>query len=153
MLHIAASTWPGEHFYMSDKDFTPTQAPDHTGARLLIAAMLLLNTSPPLSRHLKKLAWALCIEHWSQEQPHVGLRPTACAAAQVQTIGFMSHLRSKKIAGPFLVLGPLSTLSNWVSEVEGWCPDMPVVLYHGDRLQRTQLRSRHMPTGEIRVYA
>lgn len=35
---------------------------------------------------------------------------------QIQTIGFLSHLRTKGVRGPFLVVGPLSTLSNWVSE-------------------------------------
>ena len=38
----------------------------------------------------------------------------------VQTIGFLSHLRSKGILGPYLVIGPLSTLSNWVSEFKRW---------------------------------
>jgi hypothetical protein len=34
----------------------------------------------------------------------------------VQTIGFLSHLRHHKVLGPYLVLGPLSTLTNWTSE-------------------------------------
>merc|ERR1719359_493194 len=32
----------------------------------------------------------------------------------VQTIGFISHLWSKGVKGPFLVVAPLSTLGNWV---------------------------------------
>jgi ATP-dependent DNA helicase len=35
----------------------------------------------------------------------------------VQTISFFSHLRSKEVYGPFLIIGPLSTLRNWVAEV------------------------------------
>lgn len=66
---------------------------------------------------------------------------------QVQTIGLLSHLRANKVYGPFLILGPLSVLPNWVSEVERWCPSQPVILYHGSRQERAELRARHMPTG------
>ena len=73
--------------------------------------------------------------------PHIPL--------QVQTIGFLCHLRnSGHINGPYLVLGPLSTLTNWVSEFERWAPDFPVVLYHGNKAERQAIRSKHMPTGE-----
>ena len=62
----------------------------------------------------------------------------------VQTIAFLCHIRSKGIVGPFMVLGPLSTLSNWVAEFERWAPDFPVILYHGSKEERSILRSRHM---------
>ncbi|GBF95152.1 ATP-dependent DNA helicase [Raphidocelis subcapitata] len=65
----------------------------------------------------------------------------------VQTIGLLSHLRANGIYGPFMILGPLSVLPNWVSEVERWCPQLPVILYHGSRQERAELRARHMPTG------
>jgi SNF2 family DNA or RNA helicase len=70
---------------------------------------------------------------------------------QVQTVGFLSHLRSKGVPGPFLVVGPLSTLSNWVSEVERWCPSMPVILYHGNKVERQHLRTSRMPTSACSV--
>lgn len=64
----------------------------------------------------------------------------------VQTIGFLSHLRSKGILGPYLVIGPLSTLSNWVSEFARWTPTIPVILYHGTRQERAEKRSAFLPT-------
>ena len=67
--------------------------------------------------------------------------------AQVQTIGFLAHLRSIHSHGPYLVVGPLSTLSNWKAEFERWLPDMPCVLYHGSKAQREELRRSRMPTG------
>ena len=70
--------------------------------------------------------------------------------AQVQTIGFLSHLRSKGVHRPFMVVGPLSTLPNWVSEFARWCPSMPCILYHGSKPERTALRSKRMPTGAPR---
>jgi ATP-dependent DNA helicase len=36
----------------------------------------------------------------------------------VQTIGLLSHLKANKMHGPFLIVAPLSTLSNWVSEIK-----------------------------------
>lgn len=62
-----------------------------------------------------------------------------------QTIGFLSHLRSKGILGPFLVVGPLSTLPNWVAEIERFCPSMPAVLYHGNAQDRASIRQKYMP--------
>lgn len=48
-----------------------------------------------------------------------------------------------------MIVGPLSVLPNWVSEVERWCPTLPVVLYHGSRQERAELRARHMPFGRF----
>jgi ATP-dependent DNA helicase len=62
----------------------------------------------------------------------------------VQTIGLLSNLRANRVNGPHLIVGPLSTLSNWVSEVKRWCPSMPVVLYHGSRDERAAIRARDM---------
>ena len=64
----------------------------------------------------------------------------------VQTIGFLSHLRSKGVLGPYLVIGPLSTLSNWVSEFQRWTPSIPVILYHGTKQERAEKRMQHLPT-------
>ena len=62
----------------------------------------------------------------------------------VQTIGFLSHLRSKGVHGAFLIVGPLSTLPNWVAEVERWAPTFPAVLYHGNKDERAALRHERL---------
>lgn len=67
----------------------------------------------------------------------------------VQTIGFLSHLRSKGLNGPFLVLGPLSTLPNWVNEFQKWCPSMKAILYHGTRQERQHLRDTMLPISKV----
>ena len=66
----------------------------------------------------------------------------------VQTIGFLSHLRSKGIFGPYLILGPLSTLSNWINEFKRFCPDFPAVLYHGSKTERAEIRAKRLPTSQ-----
>lgn len=35
----------------------------------------------------------------------------------IQTIGFLAHLKGKGLDGPYMIIAPLSTLSNWVNEV------------------------------------
>jgi hypothetical protein len=66
----------------------------------------------------------------------------------VQTVAFLAYLRCQGTLGPHLIIGPLSTLANWVNEVKRWVPSMPVVLYHGDKKARAALRAQHMPRGE-----
>jgi hypothetical protein len=78
---------------------------------------------------------------------HHAPTPPILPPPQVQTVGLLAHLRANGINGPFMILGPLSVLPNWVSEVERWCPSLPVVLYHGTRQERADLRARHMPMG------
>ncbi len=65
----------------------------------------------------------------------------------MQTIAFLCTLRKRGTRGPFLVVGPLSTLPNWVAEFERWAPDFPVVLYHGSKQERQELRRKRMPAG------
>lgn len=62
----------------------------------------------------------------------------------VQTIGFLSFIFSRGIKGPFLVLAPLSTLPNWKSEFDKWCPAMPTLLYHGNKDERAEMRDQHL---------
>ena len=50
----------------------------------------------------------------------------------IQSIGFMASLQTylnKK--GPHLVVVPLSVLSNWLSEIERFCPSFRAVRFHG----------------------
>lgn len=61
----------------------------------------------------------------------------------IQTIAFLCHLRSKNVMGPHMVLGPLSTLPNWVAEFEKWSPGIPVILYHGSKQEREELRMKY----------
>ncbi|KAL4132863.1 hypothetical protein QTP88_009944 [Uroleucon formosanum] len=64
----------------------------------------------------------------------------------IQTIGLITHLmEKKKVNGPFLIIVPLSTMSNWVLEFEKWSPSVFVVAYKGSPIMRrtlqTQMRS------------
>ncbi|KAL8664150.1 MAG: hypothetical protein Q9168_007963 [Polycauliona sp. 1 TL-2023] len=62
----------------------------------------------------------------------------------VQLISFLAFLREHGTNGPFLILGPLSTVTNWVNEFQRWAPKIPVVMYHGNPQVRGQIRRQQL---------
>lgn len=55
----------------------------------------------------------------------------------VQSVSMLGFLQNaQQIQGPFLVVVPLSTLSNWAKEFRKWLPDMNVIVYVGARASR-----------------
>ncbi|XP_047321306.1 protein CHROMATIN REMODELING 5 isoform X2 [Impatiens glandulifera] len=55
----------------------------------------------------------------------------------VQSVSMLGFLQNaQQIYGPFLVVVPLSTLSNWVKEFKKWLPNMNVIVYVGARASR-----------------
>uniref|UniRef100_K1P321 Putative global transcription activator SNF2L4 n=1 Tax=Magallana gigas TaxID=29159 RepID=K1P321_MAGGI len=58
----------------------------------------------------------------------------------IQTIGLITYLMErKKVNGPFLIIVPLSTLSNWVLEFEKWAPSVVKIAYKGSPTTRRLL--------------
>jgi len=64
----------------------------------------------------------------------------------VQVISLFAHLREKKAWGPYLVVGPLSTLPNWLRECRKWLPEVNTILYHGTQDERAELRKKELKT-------
>ncbi|KAL1500939.1 hypothetical protein ABEB36_006354 [Hypothenemus hampei] len=65
----------------------------------------------------------------------------------IQTIALITYLmEKKKVNGPFLIIVPLSTLSNWVLEFEKWAPSVLVVSYKGSPVGRRQIQSQMRST-------
>ncbi|ONM08730.1 chromatin complex subunit A 106 [Zea mays] len=63
----------------------------------------------------------------------------------IQTIGFLAHLKGKGMHGPYLIIAPLSTLSNWVNEISRFVPSVSSIIYHGDKVARAEIRRKFMP--------
>jgi SWI/SNF-related matrix-associated actin-dependent regulator of chromatin subfamily A member 2/4 len=64
----------------------------------------------------------------------------------IQTIALVTYLmEAKKVNGPFLIIVPLSTLSNWSLEFEKWAPSVVVIAYKGSpqtrRIVQNQMRA------------
>ena len=55
----------------------------------------------------------------------------------IQTIALFSHLiEGKGNEGPFLVVVPLTTISNWSMEFDKWAPDIRKIIYTGKKHER-----------------
>ncbi|RLN16727.1 ATP-dependent DNA helicase DDM1 isoform X2 [Panicum miliaceum] len=63
----------------------------------------------------------------------------------IQTIGFLAHLKGKGMHGPYMIIAPLSTLSNWVNEISRFVPSVTSIIYHGDKVARAEIRRKFMP--------
>ncbi|CAB3401145.1 unnamed protein product [Caenorhabditis bovis] len=52
----------------------------------------------------------------------------------IQTISFITYLmQMKRNIGPYLVIVPLSTISNWFNEFIKWAPKVQVIVYKGNK--------------------
>ena len=58
----------------------------------------------------------------------------------LQSISIMAyHYEYMKVQGPHLVAVPKSTLSNWMNELNRWCPSLRVIRFHGNKEERQEL--------------
>lgn len=58
----------------------------------------------------------------------------------VQCIAFLAFLMENGISGPFLVVAPLSTLTNWEKELHKFAPSVTTLKYIGSKDQRSKLK-------------
>jgi ATP-dependent helicase STH1/SNF2 len=58
----------------------------------------------------------------------------------IQTISLITYLiENKKQNGPYLIIVPLSTLTNWTLEFDKWAPSVAKIVYKGLPLERRNL--------------
>jgi len=62
----------------------------------------------------------------------------------VQTIALIAHLWEMGVYGPFLIVVPLSTVPNWMAELNRWAPAVPALLYHGTKEERANKRAKFL---------
>jgi superfamily II DNA or RNA helicase len=70
----------------------------------------------------------------------------------IQAISLLAYITEfKNNHGPFLVVVPLSTLSNWVNEFTKWVPEMTRVVYKGAPPTRKSLYKEVIEPGHFNV--
>jgi SNF2 family DNA or RNA helicase len=70
----------------------------------------------------------------------------------IQTIALISYLiEFKKNNGPYMIVVPLSTLSNWVNELNKWAPDIMKVVYKGTPTLRKVLYKEEVEQGNFNL--
>ncbi|KAK6201175.1 SNF2 family N-terminal domain-containing protein [Scheffersomyces amazonensis] len=57
----------------------------------------------------------------------------------LQCISFLGFLIEHGITGPFLIVVPLSTLSNWYNELQKFAPKIKVFKYNGSKSERAKI--------------
>ncbi|KAJ1453700.1 SNF2 family N-terminal domain-containing protein [Pelagophyceae sp. CCMP2097] len=61
----------------------------------------------------------------------------------IQTLSFLRYLKHRGVAGPSLVICPLSVLSSWCSEASKFTPDLRIIKLHSaDASERDRLKAR-----------
>ncbi|KAM0286261.1 hypothetical protein ACHAQH_000990 [Verticillium albo-atrum] len=61
----------------------------------------------------------------------------------IQTISLVTYLIERKLQdGPYLVIVPLSTLTNWTLEFEKWAPSVTKIVYKGPPTARKQQQDK-----------
>lgn len=69
----------------------------------------------------------------------------------IQTISLFSYLIGNKgNEGPFLVVVPLTTINNWMSEFEHWAPSIRIITYKGKKNERPIL-AQHLKNEKFHV--
>lgn len=70
----------------------------------------------------------------------------------IQTISLITYLvETKKNPGPFLIIVPLSTMGNWVRELDLWAPSLVKVVYRGNKATRRNLQQIEMASRDFNV--
>lgn len=59
----------------------------------------------------------------------------------IQTISLFALLHERKTSKhPHIVICPVTTLTNWMRELQKWCPNLRVIAYYGKKAERDEAR-------------
>lgn len=61
----------------------------------------------------------------------------------IQSIALLSEVYAAGVQGPFLVIAPLSTITNWEREFSTWT-HMNAIVYHGSLASRQMIQQYEM---------
>lgn len=93
---------------------------------------------------------------FSSPPPHPHRRQNCILADEmglgktIQSIAFLQEVSNVGIRGPFLVIAPLSTITNWEREFNTWT-EMNSIVYHGSLASRQMIQQYEMYCKDSRV--
>lgn len=61
----------------------------------------------------------------------------------IQSIALLSEVFATGVQGPFLIIAPLSTITNWEREFSTWT-EMNAIVYHGSLASRQMIQQYEM---------
>lgn len=70
----------------------------------------------------------------------------------IQSITFLSEIYLMGLRGPFLIIAPLSTITNWEREFRTWT-EMNAIVYHGSQISRQMIQQYEMVYRDTQVCA
>ncbi len=62
----------------------------------------------------------------------------------LQSIALMAALKESDVHGPHLIVAPLSVLSNWINELNRFCPSLRLVRFHGPKGERNRIKTEEL---------
>ena len=65
----------------------------------------------------------------------------------IQSISLLAFLKEQEVAGPYLIVAPLSTIDNWMNEFKRWTPSINAIQYYGSKDARAEIRNKKMKLG------
>lgn len=68
----------------------------------------------------------------------------------IQSITYLQELHNVGVKGPFLVIAPLSTITNWEREFASWTL-MNTIVYHGSLASRQMIQQYEMYCKDSKV--
>jgi SWI/SNF-related matrix-associated actin-dependent regulator of chromatin subfamily A member 5 len=88
-----------------------------------------------------------CLSTGSDARPARLLLAPQGLGKTLQTISFLAYMQSERgVAGPSLVVVPLSVISSWLAEFRRWAPHLRVVRVHGsDIAEKLRVRNEARP--------
>lgn len=93
--------------------------------------------------HAFHFPWSICRQNCILAD-EMGLGKT------IQSIAFLQEVYNVGIHGPFLVIAPLSTITNWEREFNTWT-EMNTIVYHGSLASRQMIQQYEMYCKDSRV--
>lgn len=83
-----------------------------------------------------------CIHYFSHRQNCI-LADEMGLGKTIQSIALLSEEYATGVQGPFLIIAPLSTITNWEREFSTWT-DMNAIVYHGSLASRQMIQQYEM---------